>query len=136
MKNHPSKDISDKNYTLGYYSGFYSSLKDKIWANGGHFEFFVKIWSKLIIFTMLVLNESWNLESNDKLSKFFTSPKFNIFVSKTQWLYLSFLGYLWIKVSKCIQYVNLIVSFNTLMSFILYLSSVKTISENNSASTG
>jgi ABC-type lipoprotein release transport system permease subunit len=28
-----------KIYTVGYYSGFYSSLRDKILANGGHFEF-------------------------------------------------------------------------------------------------
>ena len=26
-------------YTIYYYSGFYSSLKDKNCANGGHFEF-------------------------------------------------------------------------------------------------
>jgi ABC-type lipoprotein release transport system permease subunit len=27
-----------KIYTVGYYSGFYNSLSDKILANGGHFE--------------------------------------------------------------------------------------------------
>jgi hypothetical protein len=42
MKNHPFKDICDKNHTLGYYSGYYSSLKDKILANGGNFESYVK----------------------------------------------------------------------------------------------
>ena len=42
MKNHPFKDIYDTNYTLGYYSGFYRSLKDRIWANGGNFEFLSK----------------------------------------------------------------------------------------------
>ena len=29
----------DEIYTIGYYSGFYSSLKDKNWANGAHFGF-------------------------------------------------------------------------------------------------
>ena len=31
------KDLYDKIYTIGYYSGFYSSLRDKIWVNGDHF---------------------------------------------------------------------------------------------------
>ena len=39
MKNHPFKDLHVKIYTIGYYSGLYSSLKDKNWANGGHSEF-------------------------------------------------------------------------------------------------
>ena len=38
IKNHPFKDLYVKIYTIGYYSGFYSSLKAKNWANGGHFE--------------------------------------------------------------------------------------------------
>ena len=29
------KYLYDKIYTIGYYSGFYSSLRDKIWGNGG-----------------------------------------------------------------------------------------------------
>ena len=29
IKNHPFKDIYVKIYSIGYYSGFYSSLKDK-----------------------------------------------------------------------------------------------------------
>ena len=33
------KDLYDTIYTISYYSGFYSSLKYKIWLNGGHFEF-------------------------------------------------------------------------------------------------
>ena len=33
------KDYFVKIYTIGFYSGFYSSLKDKKWENGGHFEF-------------------------------------------------------------------------------------------------
>ena len=36
------KDLYDKIYTIGYYSGFYSSLRDEIWANGGYFEFLSK----------------------------------------------------------------------------------------------
>ena len=36
--NHPYKDMYDKVYTISYYSGFYSSLKDKIWANDGHID--------------------------------------------------------------------------------------------------
>jgi hypothetical protein len=39
IENHHSKYLYDKIYTIGYYSGFYSSLRDKIWAYGGHFEF-------------------------------------------------------------------------------------------------
>ena len=39
IKNHPLKDLYVKIYTIGYYSSFYSSLKDKNSANGGHFEF-------------------------------------------------------------------------------------------------
>jgi hypothetical protein len=33
-----------KIYTIGYYSGFYSSLRDEIWGNGGHFKFSSKDW--------------------------------------------------------------------------------------------
>jgi hypothetical protein len=36
--NHPFKDLYVKIHTIGYYSGFYSSLKDKNLVNGGHFE--------------------------------------------------------------------------------------------------
>ena len=36
--NHPFKDLYVKIYTIGYYSGFYSSLEDKNLANGGNFE--------------------------------------------------------------------------------------------------
>ena len=36
--NHHSKYLYDKIYTIGY-SGFYSSLIDTIWENGGHFLF-------------------------------------------------------------------------------------------------
>ena len=41
-KNQWFKDIYGTIYTIGDYSGFYSSLKDKMWANGGHFEFLSK----------------------------------------------------------------------------------------------
>ena len=41
-KNHPFKDLYVKIYIIGYYSGFYSSLKDKDGANGGHFGFLSK----------------------------------------------------------------------------------------------
>ena len=46
------KDRYDQIYTIGYYSGFYSSLKDENWANGGHFEF----WSGFhyIFFTFIL----------------------------------------------------------------------------------
>ena len=37
IKNHPFKDLYDKIFPIGDYSGFYSSLKDKNGANGGHF---------------------------------------------------------------------------------------------------
>ena len=33
------KYLYDTIYTIGYYSCFYSSLRDQICANGGHFEF-------------------------------------------------------------------------------------------------
>ena len=33
------KDFYDEIYTIGYYSGFYSSQRDEIWTYGGHFEF-------------------------------------------------------------------------------------------------
>ena len=33
------KNENDKIYTIGYYLGFYSSLKAINWANGGHFDF-------------------------------------------------------------------------------------------------
>ena len=36
------KYVYDKMYTIEYYPGFYSSLRDKIWAYGGHFEFLLK----------------------------------------------------------------------------------------------
>ena len=39
IENHPFKDLYLKIHTIGYYSGFYSSLNDKNWTNGGHFEF-------------------------------------------------------------------------------------------------
>jgi hypothetical protein len=42
MKNHPFKDIYNKIYTIGYYSAFYSSLKDENCANAGLFEFLSK----------------------------------------------------------------------------------------------
>jgi hypothetical protein len=38
--NHPLKDLYIKTYTIGYYSGFYNSLKDKNGANGeGNIKF-------------------------------------------------------------------------------------------------
>jgi hypothetical protein len=37
--NYPFKDLYVEIHTIGYYSGFYSSLKEKNWAYGGHFEF-------------------------------------------------------------------------------------------------
>ena len=36
------KDLYVKMYTIGYYSGFYRSLKDKSLAHGGHFDFLTK----------------------------------------------------------------------------------------------
>ena len=36
-KNHLFKYLYDEIYTIGYYSGFYSSLRDKTWANCGNF---------------------------------------------------------------------------------------------------
>ena len=50
--NHPFKDLYDKIYTIGHYSGFCSSLNDENCANGGHFELSIKRWSKQIILTM------------------------------------------------------------------------------------
>ena len=34
----------DKIYTICNYLGFYSSLRDKIWAIGGHLELWVRRW--------------------------------------------------------------------------------------------
>ena len=48
-KNHWFKHIYDKIYTIGYYLGFYISLRDKIWENGGHLEFYSKDEEKLKI---------------------------------------------------------------------------------------
>ena len=42
ITNHPFQDIYVKIYTISYYSGFYSSLTDKNWANGGPLEFLLK----------------------------------------------------------------------------------------------
>jgi hypothetical protein len=39
IKNHTLQDVYVEIYTIGYYSSFYSSLKDKNSANGGHLEF-------------------------------------------------------------------------------------------------
>jgi hypothetical protein len=41
-KNHQFKDPCYEIYAIGYYSGFYSYLKYKIEANGGHFECYAK----------------------------------------------------------------------------------------------
>ena len=87
------KDLYDKILTIGYYSGFYSSLNDKNFANGGHFGFLWKDEGQ--IFIMYVSNASLNLEKQmvipfnisskfeimgyEKLSKFITSPKFKVF---------------------------------------------------------
>ena len=38
-ENHPFKYLYVKICTIGYYTGFYSSLKDPNWANGGNLEF-------------------------------------------------------------------------------------------------
>jgi hypothetical protein len=38
-KNHHFKDSYDKIYTIGYYSGFYCTLRNKFWAYGGSFKF-------------------------------------------------------------------------------------------------
>ena len=38
LYDNPFKDLYDKIYTIGYYSGFYTSQKDNIWANGDHYE--------------------------------------------------------------------------------------------------
>ena len=38
-KDSPFRKCIDKIYTIGYYTGFYSSLSDKIWAYVGPFEF-------------------------------------------------------------------------------------------------
>ena len=75
IKNHPFKALYDKIYTVGYYSGFYSSVKDKIWLNGAatciqqtgkfcrqgetigkdwRFEFDLRIWVFLILIFCLV----------------------------------------------------------------------------------
>jgi hypothetical protein len=39
VRNHHSKYLYDKICTIGYYSGFYSSMRDNISENGGHFGF-------------------------------------------------------------------------------------------------
>ena len=46
------KDRYDQIYTIGYCSGFYSSLSDQITANGNHLNFVEK--RRLIIFKMNV----------------------------------------------------------------------------------
>jgi hypothetical protein len=38
IKYHCFKYLYDKIYTIGYYSGFYSSMRDQICGNGGHIE--------------------------------------------------------------------------------------------------
>ena len=42
VKNNPFKDLYDKIHKIAYYPDFYSSLTDKTWANGDHFEFVLK----------------------------------------------------------------------------------------------
>ena len=51
IENHPFKDLYLKIHTIGYYSGFYSSLNDKSGTNGVHFEFYQRI-KKNIIFVI------------------------------------------------------------------------------------
>ena len=43
-KKHQFKYLYDKIYTIGYYSGFYSSLRDNIWASAGHLKFCAWRW--------------------------------------------------------------------------------------------
>jgi hypothetical protein len=38
IENRHSKYLYGKICTIGYYPGFYSSMRDKIWAYSGHFE--------------------------------------------------------------------------------------------------
>ena len=54
------KYVYDKIYTIGFYPDFYISLKDKHWANGGHFEFYVKELGERLIFVVYVYNPSLN----------------------------------------------------------------------------
>ena len=56
--NHHFKYLYDKIYTIGYYSGFYSSLKDNIWANCGHFEFSSKDGEECMYVCMYVCIKS------------------------------------------------------------------------------
>jgi hypothetical protein len=39
IKTKALKDLYDKIFTFGYYSGFFSSLKGRIQENGCYFEF-------------------------------------------------------------------------------------------------
>ena len=43
QKDQRLKHLYDTIYTIGNYSGFYSSLRDIIGGNGGHFEFHQKM---------------------------------------------------------------------------------------------
>ena len=44
IKIHQFSLLVYKIHTIGYYSGFYSSLRDAIWANCGCFEFCIRRW--------------------------------------------------------------------------------------------
>ena len=52
IRNNHFKDLYDKIYTIDYYSGFYSSLKDIIWANGDHFEICQNMKKNVMIYDL------------------------------------------------------------------------------------
>ena len=62
ITNHPFKDLYDTIITIGYYSGFYSSLKPTIWSNGGYFEIFqkMKINEKIYIWNPFLDFDQYN----------------------------------------------------------------------------
>ena len=57
------KYLYDKIYTIGYYSGFYSTLRDKIWANGSHLNFCVRRQRSIKLYLTNVCMSSFNFDN-------------------------------------------------------------------------
>ena len=71
---HLFKDLYVKIYAIGYYSGFYSPLKDKNWRNGDHFEFLSKDEEKGHYSSFMVSHLSSN-HDKQMMDAFHTSKK-------------------------------------------------------------
>ena len=72
VKIHSSEDLHAKICAIGYYLGFYSSLKDKNWRNDGHFKILSKDKEKGWYLSFMVYILSLNHEKQ-MIDAFYTS---------------------------------------------------------------